>query len=135
MNDPNLSQSQHTRELDTMAVNTGKVSGRRNVRFETTNELLEEVQRLASDEPRMVGNWSLGQMLYHVAASFNMPVDKVSFKAPLFFKLMAPLVRKKFIYKGLPAGVKFPDDLRPVVEPPDDASTVAPQAALQKAVD
>ena len=52
-------------------VDTGKVPGRRPLRFESIDQVLAEVDRLVEAERagqlKRLGNWTLGQVLGHLA--------------------------------------------------------------------
>lgn len=54
-----------------MTVNTKKVSGRRELRFNSFNDLLAEAERLCAGEVKMLGNWTLAQMFEHIASGVN----------------------------------------------------------------
>ncbi len=100
-----------------MTVNTKKVTDRRELRFESLDDVVQEAENLASLEIEQLGNWSLGQILVHLAAAMNCSIDGFPFKAPLPIRLIAPLLfKKKFIYKAVPAGFQVPkgaDDFSP----------------------
>jgi hypothetical protein len=119
-----------------MNVNTKKVSGRRELRFDSFDDLLAEAERLCAGEVKMLGNWTLAQMLEHIASGLNSTIDGSSFKAPLILRLvLAPLMKKKFLNKGLAPGFPSPKDAEAQFLPKDDAEIDAGLKALRAAID
>ncbi|MCA9268773.1 MAG: DUF1569 domain-containing protein [Planctomycetales bacterium] len=92
-----------------MSVDTKKAAGRRDVRYQSYDDLLADAQRLAAGPTTTVGNWTLGQILFHLAKSIEASIDGIPFKAPWLMRLVAKLfMKKKFIYKSVPPGFKLP---------------------------
>ena len=53
----------------TTRIDTGKVAGRRELHFNSLEDILADVDRLASSrEIKTLGNWSAGQIFEHVGA-------------------------------------------------------------------
>ena len=118
-----------------MSVNTKTVEGRRELHFESFDDVLAEAERLAGGNVKMLGNWSLAQIFTHLAAGINSSIDGATFKAPLFFRLVAPLMKKKFVYGGIPPGFEIPQEAQAQFLPPDDAETEAALGELRKAIE
>ncbi|MGY8770882.1 MAG: DUF1569 domain-containing protein [Pirellulales bacterium] len=96
-----------------MVVNTKKVANRRKVRYESYDDLLADVDQLASNDLEVLGNWSLAQNLKHLAGAFNGSIDGLDFKAPFFIGIMARLFMKgKFLNDAIPSGFSVPENLR-----------------------
>jgi hypothetical protein len=93
-------------------VDTGKVAGRRKLRFESIDEMMAEVDRLVQAEKagrlKRLGNWTVGQMLGHLAVWAEYSYTGPPIKAPFFIKLIFRLRKRKFLYGSMPAGVKIP---------------------------
>jgi hypothetical protein len=49
-----------------MAVATKSVTGRRQLQFNTIDEILADVERLNQGQIKALGNWSSGQVLKHL---------------------------------------------------------------------
>ena len=118
-----------------MSVNTKAVEGRRELRFQSFDDLQAEIERLAGNDVKMLGNWSLAQMFKHLAAGLNSTIDGSSFKAPFYFKLMAPLMKKKFIHGSIPPGFKIPKEAEAQFLPSDDVETADALGELQAAIE
>ena len=118
-----------------MSVNTKTVEGRRELRFNSFDDLLADAEQLASGEVQTLGNWSLAQIFTHLAAGINSTIDGSSFSAPFFMRLMGPLMKKKFVYGGIPPGFKIPKEAEAQFLPPDEAETEAALAELRKAIE
>lgn len=94
-------------------MNTGKVK-RRALRLATLDAMVAEAERLAAAERdgrlRRGGNWSLGQMFGHVAGWADVAYDgypKGLPRPPWLVRMLLPMFKKRFLTKGLPAGMKM----------------------------
>ena len=92
-------------------VDTGKVA-RRTLRFESIDEMLAEVDRLAEADRagrlRQLGNWTLGQTLGHLAAWTEYAYTGVPLKVPFFVRWVLRLRKRKFLYEPMRAGARIP---------------------------
>jgi hypothetical protein len=99
-------------ERPSAPVDTGEVVGRRELRFESLDEVLAEVERLAAAERagrlRRLGNWTLGQTLGHLASWAEYSYTGAPLKAPFFVKWFLRLRKRKFLYEPMRSGVKIP---------------------------
>jgi hypothetical protein len=93
-------------------VDTGKVADRRTLRFESIDQVMAEVDRLAEAERagrlRRLGNWTLGQTLAHLAAWAEHGYTGSPLKVPFFIRWILRLRKRKFLYGPMRAGVKIP---------------------------
>jgi hypothetical protein len=96
----------------TTPVNTASVKDRRQLRFETIDDCLTDADRLVAADRlgklRLVGNWSLGTILNHVAAWVEFAYSGSPVKAPWFVVALSRVMKRRFLYKGLGAGVRIP---------------------------
>lgn len=83
---------------------------RRELSFRNLDEVVAEVERLASGEVRTTGNHSFGQILNHLALSHDVSTGRVEAPAPPFMmRLMMPLMKKMVLNsKPLKPGIKLP---------------------------
>lgn len=111
-------------------INTKKVSGRRDVHYASLDELLDDAQRLASTEVNTLGNWSQGQIYEHLARALDTSIDgsDMSFPAPARW-MMSLLMKKKFLYREIPAGFKVTGKVLPEATSLEDGL-----ASLERAV-
>lgn len=116
-----------------MSVKTAKVRGRRALRFESWDELLAEAERLAA-EPNLelLGNWSLGQILQHLASALHLALDGNDYRSPFFMRLAGPLLKSRVLNRGLTPGFRLPQGMRQLV--PDETTTDQGLASLREAV-
>jgi hypothetical protein len=93
-------------------LDTAKVAGRRMLRFESIDQVMAEMDRLAEAERagrlRRLGNWTLGQTLGHLAAWAEYSYAGFPLKVPFFIRWFLRLRKRKFLHGPLPAGVKIP---------------------------
>ncbi len=102
-------------------IDTAKVTGRRTLRFESFNAVLAEAERLAAIRTRTLGNWSLGQILKHLAKSIDMMIDGPPFVLPWPMRIvMTLLMKKRMLSRTLPAGFQLPVKARHMVPEPTD---------------
>lgn len=97
-----------------MAIDTRKVV-RRPLRFNSLDDMLAEAQRIAAaDSARRLtrlGNWTAGQNFAHIAAFIDYCYDGYPpefSNPPWYVKLAMRLMRKRFLEKGMPQGVRIP---------------------------
>jgi hypothetical protein len=92
-----------------MPVDTTKAEGRRTVHFNTLDDILADVERLAQGKVRALGNWSPGQLLKHLTGPMLWCLDGAPLKAPWHFRAMSWFFKKRFLRMPMPAGFKLPD--------------------------
>jgi hypothetical protein len=89
-------------------VNTAKVAGRRLLKFDTLDDILADVERLAQDKVRAIGNWSPGQNLTHLAIIMNGCMGGIPYKAPFYLRAVAWFLKNNFVKNPMPAGFDLP---------------------------
>ena len=96
----------------TAPVNTGKLTNRRQLRFNSIEEVFADVEQLLSADRagtlRRIGNWSLGQALGHLAAWAGYAFDGYPINPPKVIGWILRLRRHSFIHGAMPAGVHIP---------------------------
>jgi len=119
-----------------MTVDTKTVSGRRTVHYSTYDDILADAERLAAGPVKTVGNWSYGQILEHLATSFNSSIDGIPMKPPIAIALIARwFMKKRFLTKPLPSGYKIPPDSESHFLPAESAEVEAGIGALRAALE
>jgi hypothetical protein len=92
------------------AIDTGKVTGRRTLHFNSLEDISADVERLAaSPKIKTLGNWSTGRTFEHLARNFNKSIDGFEnpLPAPLRF-VFRVLMKKRFLTQPMSAGFKLP---------------------------
>jgi hypothetical protein len=97
----------------TTSVNTAKVRDRRQLQFNSIDEVLSEIDRIvAADQAgtlRQLGNWTPGQIMGHVAAWTNYSYDGYPLKSPPWFiHIILRMLVKRYLRKGMPSGQRIP---------------------------
>jgi hypothetical protein len=115
-----------------MAVKTRDVVGRRKLRFESHQDVLNDVHALCNGPTRQLGNWSLGEVCQHLAKTVDMSIDGSQMRFPWVLRMIAPLLRKRFLSRPMRAGFTVPKTGAFLL--PSAEETAAGLAALEKAV-
>jgi hypothetical protein len=94
-------------------IDTTKVSEHRKLEFETIDDCLAELDRIAESDRRgelqTLGNWTAGQNLSHLAAWIEFGWDGYPMnKPPLPVRLVMRFMLGRILKKGMVAGVKIP---------------------------
>lgn len=114
-----------------MTVVTKKVEGRRTVHYDSLNDLLADAERMSNSNVHTIGNWSLGQILKHLAMSLDSSIDGTGFRLPAPMRLvMRVLMKHKFLNVALPPGFKTTAKFTP-----GETTTEAGLSALQTAIE
>lgn len=102
-------------------VNTKQVTARRKLRFETLDEVAAEAERLASMPIRLLGNWSYGQILEHLATTIDHYYTGIPGKPSWFMRrIVAPLIKNNLLTKGMPAGIQLPKSASALIPDPTE---------------
>ena len=92
---------------------------RRELRFSDHAELLADVEHLIAGGFETRGDWTLAQILEHLALAIDSAFIGFDFQVPLLIRtLVGPFMKKKFVHQEMPAGFKFREKTR--LMPPDD---------------
>lgn len=119
-----------------MGVDTKTAAGRRQLRFNSYDDLLADAQMLAKSDVKMVGNWSLGQIFKHLAVAYAGSIDGMHFTVPFYVKIVARVfMKKKFLYGKIPSGFQIPQKHRGHFVAAETTTTEEGWAALQTAVE
>lgn len=127
------SNAPKTRPAPAAAVDTAKVSGRRNLRYGSLDEILADVEKLRGGYQQL-GNWSLGQVAKHVAGGMSMALDSGTPLANPIVRFIAGTFMKNGAVRGpLKPGFKLPKKFAAKFIPSATADE-AGVADLQKAI-
>lgn len=104
-----------------MAVNTARVTGRRKLNFADFSQLLADAEHVAKAPCQTLGNWSVGQILDHLAEAANGPFDGYGgFQAPWYVrKLIIPFVKNNILTKPMSPGFQLPKGAATLLPQPD----------------
>jgi hypothetical protein len=101
-----------------MTVNPRHVRGRREITFQSLQQVLDDVEKLAAAPGvHTLGNWSLPQLLNHLTLTMNCSIDGFQVQAPWFIRLLAPLFKKSALRKISP-GIRLPKAAEAAAFPP-----------------
>lgn len=120
-----------------MTVDTKTATGRRTVTYSSYDDIIADAERLAAGSVKTVGNWTYGQILNHLAISFNSSIDGIPFTAPIALRFVARwFLKSRFLNKPLPSGYQVPDKAKDHFVPEDSAAVeeglIVLRAALER---
>lgn len=99
-------------------IDTSKVTGRRELRFERIDDILADAERLAQSGYEQLGNWSLGRICRHLATTMRMGLDGAGRLQPWLVRVLArQLYFSRVLKHGMKAGFKVPARLIAVIAP------------------
>ncbi|HTM53211.1 MAG TPA: DUF1569 domain-containing protein [Pirellulales bacterium] len=116
-----------------MAVDTKRVTGRRQLKFSCYDDILKDVHNLACRPSRQLGNWSLGEICEHLSRAMNMAIDGSSIKAPWYIRVAAPLIKRRFLSRPMNPGFQLPRSAVQLM--PNCKETQQGIAALERAIE
>ncbi len=96
-------------------------SSRHKLRFLTLEDLREQVLLIKPDSHRTLGNWSIAQNFYHLAAAFEGSVDGLPAGFPKTFRRLARPFRWFITQYRFPPFLPIPSAIRFKLEPAADA--------------
>lgn len=97
-----------------MAVDTGKSSDRRSLKFQSLADLRQDLNAIEAAHKagrlRQTGNWTPGQIFTHLAAFINFGYEGYpkSLQPPWIIRMFLRLKTKAYVNDRMPAGVKIP---------------------------
>lgn len=118
------------------AVDTAKVTERRQLHFNSLDDIVADVERLAAArEIRALGNWSAGQVFGHLAKVMNKCIDGFDSRLawPLRF-LLRVLMKRKVLTKPMPPGFKLGKKAAAELIPEPRVSTEEGLASIRRAL-
>lgn len=87
-----------------MAVDTRKVQNRRKLHFTTIADILNDVEHLNQGKVKVLGNWSGGQILRHLAFVMNGSIDGVPMRFAWPLRLLGRVFKRRILTKGMTPG-------------------------------
>jgi hypothetical protein len=101
-----------TVEIRRAPVNVKTVEGRRTLTFQSLDDVVADAEKLvASPQTKVLGNWSLGHLLMHLASTIDSSIDGINFRAPWHIRLLGPLIKARILKKGASPGFNLPKEL------------------------
>ncbi|QOV90702.1 DUF1569 domain-containing protein [Humisphaera borealis] len=95
-----------------MTINTQSDPGRRKIRFESLDDILADVERLAEAERNgkleRVGNWTFGQSLGHMATWVGYTYDGIPLKIPFLLRLLLRPMKRRMLRTKMRPGLRIP---------------------------
>jgi len=121
-----------------MAINTKRVTGRRDVRYGTLDDALTDLERLLAAGPvQSLGNWTPAMNIDHVAMGIEFDTDGYppeTAKTPWLLKLAVRLIRRRILTRGFGAGINPAPEIAKAFAPDPDVTIDAALQRLKRAI-
>jgi len=109
---------------------------RRKLRFETLDEIVQEVDRLADMEVETTGKYSYGQILEHLARILDVASGHLTTEKPnLMIRMVARVLRPKMLRSPMQAGYKLPDSVQDLFWPSEEVDVRSGQKHFHEAIE
>lgn len=82
-------------------------ASRRKVRYESFEHVVSDAERAVREKSATTGNWSLGQILEHLAIANEKTIDGFGFQAPFPIRMLGPFFKNRLLEKGLTPGFQL----------------------------
>ena len=100
---------------------------RRTVTYLSLRDFLEDAERCVAAHAPTSGNWSLGQIIEHMALILEKSLDGYDLTAPWFIRLVGPFLKRRVMRNKMKPGLKLPGYAAKVLVP----GLTEPQTALE----
>jgi hypothetical protein len=101
-----------------MAIDTTKVSERRQLHFDNLDEILADVEQLATSKVKALGNWTPGQILEHLAKTMDGSIDGMGFQASWPIRMIAGLFKRRMLSSPMAPGWQLKNESAAALVPP-----------------
>ena len=116
-------------------VDSKKVTGRRELHFDSIDAVLADVERLAAGPYTQLGNWSLGEMCDHLARSLDSATDDNQFRPNLLLRVVGPFLKNRMVNGSVPPGFRMPEGMKPIFMPTADTDVTEGLPRLRTAIE
>ena len=102
-----------------VSIDTRKVEGRREVSYQSLEDLFEDARRCVAGRYVTIGNWSVSQIYHHLSVALHASIDGFGFQVFWPKRLLARILFKNRVLTGsIPSGYKIPKRMKRL-EPTD----------------
>ncbi len=109
---------------------------RREIRYTSFDEVLADAERLVRAGAATTGNWSVAQILGHLAIAMERSIDGVPGVFPWYVCLVGRyLVKPRILKHGMKPGFRLPNAAEKWAVPASDSDADATLAQLRSAID
>ncbi len=108
---------------------------RRTVRYASFDDVLADAERLVRAEAATTGNWSLDQILGHLAVGMERSIEGIPSRLPWYVRLIGRyVVKSKILKHGMNPGFKLPSEAEKALVPSAGGDATAALERLRRAV-
>ncbi len=120
-----------------MPVDTRQVKSRRQVRYQSFEDLVADAERLAGAKVGTTANWSLGQTLKHLGLAMEGSTRPgKGFKVPWWVKVLGFVyLRRRLVYGPFPPGLQLPKSAAARLVPTEEVSATDGLATLRRGIE
>jgi hypothetical protein len=108
---------------------------RRTVHYASFEEVLADAERLVRAGAATTGNWSLDQILGHLAVAMEKSIDGLPGKLPWYVRLIGRyIIKRRILQQGMKPGFKLPAEAEEWAVPAPGGDAHAALERLRRAV-
>lgn len=108
---------------------------RRNLKFRSYEEVLEDIRRLRETPHLQLGKWPLSKAVMHLAKGMHASIDGVEFPVPLKLRILGRLIYRPIIlYWRFPPGARLPRPAAKALIPDGDVDFDEAMELLQSGI-
>ena len=96
--------------------NSAQQSARRELRYSSLPEILDDIETLTAGPVRSVGSWTPAQNIEHVRLLIRVSREGAEFSLPLRLRILAKLFKPVFLARGLKPGIKGVPAMEPSID-------------------
>lgn len=105
------------------------------MRLRNFDQLRSYLDRIEREPVTTTGQWTIGQILYHLAAAVELSSAPPAHRPGRMSRLLRWPMRMLVLRRGLPRGVSIPAVARRQLDPPADADPSTQLARVRTAID
>jgi hypothetical protein len=99
---------------------------RRRLRYNSLDEVIADAERAVAANSATTGNWSLGQIIEHLATAHDKMIDGFGFTAPWPMQTLGHLFfKKRLLTKGMTPGFKLNPKAAAILVPGETDASAA----------
>jgi hypothetical protein len=116
-------------------IDTKRLRGRRQLHFDSFQQVLADVEHLARVPHVQLGNWTLAVMCDHLAKVLRSTTENRQYQPPWIVRPFGRMFKKLILKRTLPSGFRMPRRMAELLAPQEDAELEPALERFRQAVE